>query len=111
LRGATILSCRLQELIQLIDAGSGGRQNGHEDGASGVGDVITVGARYLLDQSMCPEKAELSADGGGAPPAIRRRLGFGGVQRFLKVAIAEAVDQKITLIDRREEFLVLGPRT
>ena len=30
LRGATIFSCRLQELIQLIDAGSGGRQNGHE---------------------------------------------------------------------------------
>ena len=42
-------SCRLGELIELIDAGPGGRQNSYENGTSGFGDVITMGARYLLD--------------------------------------------------------------
>ena len=30
---------------------------------------------------------------------------------FLKVAIAEAVDQEIAMIDCGEKFLVIGPRT
>src|SRR5450755_3742228 len=56
-------SCRLGELIQLIDAGSCGRQNSDEDSAPCSGDVIAVGARHFLDDSMCPQQAELSADG------------------------------------------------
>ena len=95
----------------MIDAGPGGGEHSNEDGAPVFGDVITVSARHLLDQSMCPQQAELSADGRGTPPAIHLRLGFGGVQWFLKVAIAEAVDQRISLVDGGEKFLVLGLRT
>src|SRR5207302_4264925 len=99
-------SCSLGELIELIDAAPGGRQNSYENGTSGFDDVITMGARCLLDQSMGPQQTELSADGRGAAPTIRQRLGCGGVQQFLQVAMAETVEQEIAMIDRGEKFLV-----
>jgi hypothetical protein len=37
-----LFSCRLGELIQLIDAGSCGRQNSDEDSAPCSGDVMSV---------------------------------------------------------------------
>jgi hypothetical protein len=51
-----------------------------------------MSARHFLDEPMGSEHAEFPADRRGTPTLIRLRLGFGGVERFLKVAVAEAVD-------------------
>src|ERR1017187_3140460 len=48
-RAATIFSCHLQELIQLMEAGSSDGENGQENGASAFGEVVTMGARFFLD--------------------------------------------------------------
>jgi hypothetical protein len=46
-----------------------------------------------------------------APERRRRdgRLSLGPIQNLLNIAVAEAVDQKVPVIDRGQQFLVLGP--
>ena len=69
-----------------MEAGSANGENGQENGAPAFGDVVTMSARYLLNEPMGPEHAELSADRRRTPPAVRLRRGFAGVERFLQVA-------------------------
>ncbi len=54
-RGAIILSRRLLELVQLVEGGFDCCQDSHEDDATGIGDVIPVGARHFLNQSVRTE--------------------------------------------------------
>jgi arylsulfatase A-like enzyme len=37
------------------------------------------------------------------------RLGWGGVQERLQVPVAESVDEKLSVVDRREQFFILAP--
>jgi hypothetical protein len=93
-----------------MEAGSGEGKNSQDDDPSAFGDVVTMRARHFLNEPMGPEHAELSADRRGTPSPICRRPGFGGVERFLKVAIAQTVDQKISSIDGGQKLLILSPR-
>ena len=45
-------SRRLLDLVQLVEAGFDCCQDSHEDDASCIGDVITVGTRHFLNKSV-----------------------------------------------------------
>ena len=93
-----------------MDTGSGRGKYSYENDTSGVCDVIAVGARHFLNESMGPQQSKFAADGGGATTTLDGRLGVGVIQQLLEVPIAEAVDQKRSLVDGGEQFLIFGPR-
>jgi hypothetical protein len=70
---------------------------------------MAVRVGHLLNQSMCPEHAELSADGGRTPSALGRRFGWSGVQWRLQVPVAKTVNEKLAVIDGGQQFFVLRP--
>jgi hypothetical protein len=102
-------SCRLRELVQLFDTGFGCRQNGDKDSPSSLGDLITVGTWHFVNNSMGPQHSELAAGGSRTPAALGWQLSLRTIEKLLKIAVAEAVNQKLTVIDGDEQFLILGP--
>jgi len=54
LRAAKIFSCRNWELVELMDTGPGGRQNGNQDDASRGGHLIAVSPLYFLEEAVRP---------------------------------------------------------
>ena len=70
-------SCRYLQFVQLMESGSGGCKNRDENGTSGSGDEIAMGARDFLDQSVGPQQAQFPADSGGLAPTFARECRFG----------------------------------
>src|SRR5450759_1134526 len=103
--------CGLRELIQLVDAASGGGENRHENGTPDFGDLITVGAGDFLNESMGPQHSEFPADGSGAPSPLRRKLCRCAVEQPLYIPVAESVDCVLSVIDRGEQVFVVSPGT
>ena len=92
-----------------MDAGSGCRKNGDKDGPSSLSDLVTMSARHFLGNSMRPQHSEHPTGRCRTPAALDWRLSLGLVQKFLNIAVAEAVDQKLAVIDRGQQFLISAP--
>ena len=93
---------------ELLNGDAVGGQDRIEDEASGVADFVAVRVGELADQPMGAEKAQLAADGAGAPALFGLVFRRGGVEERLKIPIAQAMDGELASVDGLQPSVILG---
>src|SRR4030095_6115834 len=97
--------------IEFLDTTTGCCQHSNEDGSTCIGHLITMSPGHLPDHSMGTQQAKLSANCSRPASSLSGRVGLATIQQLLEIPIAQAVNQKLTVVDGGEQFLVLGPGT
>ena len=85
-----------------MEGGTSRGDDGDENRTAFVGDLIAVGVLNFSDELVSLQQPEFSADGSGTAAALGVGGRFGRIQQLLQISIPESVDQKLSLVDRRQ---------
>src|SRR5712672_1181910 len=91
-------SC-LQQLVELMDAGSGRGKNSDDDGASSFGHVVAMGMRHFLRKFMGAQQPKFAAYGCRTASPLLSRCSLGVVQQRLQVSVSKAVNEELAVVD------------
>ena len=95
---------------ELFRTGLARCQQRRDDPSSFVGHDITMGLGYFGDQTVRPQQPQLSSHCGHLTTLLPFVLGW-GVKPSAHISVAKAVDEKLSVVNRGEQFLVLAPGT